>query len=102
MFHPNAQPENAEASFDPAQMATGDDISFDFAVDGKKAVPPPSFANDANSDFDTSFNFGFDFGPSEEISTIAPENAGGTAAETFNPFAPIPAHQAALCIRRRP
>ena len=29
----------------------------------------------ANSPYDTSFNFGFDFGPSEEISTIAPENS---------------------------
>ncbi len=76
--------------FDPAEMTSGDDTSFDFAVNGEEAAQPPPFANDANSDFDTSFNFGFDFGPSEEISTIAPENAGSSAAETFNPFAPVP------------
>ena len=53
--------------------ADGDDASFEF---GENEVPPTSVtANDAGSDFDTSFNFGFDFGPSEEISTIAPENA---------------------------
>jgi len=31
----------------------------------------------AGSPYDTSFNFGFDFGPSEEISTIAPEECHG-------------------------
>ncbi len=50
----------------------------------------------AGSSFDTSFNFGFDFGPSEEISTIAAENstdsdaAHGIDSATFNPFAPVP------------
>jgi len=45
--------------------------------------------------FDTSFNFGFDFGPSEEISTIAAENATdsdaahGIDSAAFNPFAPL-------------
>jgi DNA helicase-2/ATP-dependent DNA helicase PcrA len=73
--------------FDPATFA-GSDTSFDVAAD--EPLAPATFANDANSDFDTSFNFGFDFGPSEEISTIAPENAGNSAAETFNPFAPVP------------
>ena len=48
-----------------------------------------------STSFDTSFNFGFDFGPSEEMSTIAPENAVDTDAAhainsaDFNPFAPI-------------
>ena len=39
--------------------------------------------SDANEDtsFDTSFNFGFDFSPSEERSTLAPENAHITGAE---------------------
>ena len=51
--------------------------------------------------FDTSFNFGFDFGPSEEISTLAPENAKDSDAAhgigfaqdaaSFNPFAPVDA-----------
>jgi DNA helicase-2/ATP-dependent DNA helicase PcrA len=61
----------------------------------------------ANAGFDTSFNFGFDFGPSEEISTIAAENAraaqntgilrsaqddggeSGEASLNINPFAPV-------------
>ncbi len=64
--------------------------------------------NDANTAFDTSFNFDFDFGPSEEISTIAPENSGGPsfpassermgsndAEAGFNPFAPTPLKQSA-------
>jgi len=45
------------------------DTSFDFTTD------EPIIPNDANADFDTSFNFDFDFGPTEELSTIAPENS---------------------------
>ena len=93
---PNAQMETEDVSFDPAEVASVDDTSFDFAVDDEEAAPPPTFANDANSDFDTSFNFGFDFGPSEEISTIAPENASALSTEAgFNPFAPVPLKQSA-------
>ncbi len=50
---------------------------------------------DAQTSFDTSFNFGFDFGPSEEISTIAAENSTDTDtahdidSTSFNPFAPV-------------
>jgi DNA helicase-2/ATP-dependent DNA helicase PcrA len=89
--------EAADASFDVSEMAT-DDTSFEFGAD--EPAPPPTFANDANSDFDTSFNFGFDFGPSEEISTIAPENASAQSPVElnpveFNPFAPIPLKQSA-------
>ena len=51
--------------------AETDDTSFNVADE----IPAPNTTNDANSAFDTSFNFGFDFGPSEEISTLAPENA---------------------------
>jgi DNA helicase-2/ATP-dependent DNA helicase PcrA len=73
-----------------------DDTSFDFAITTEEPPAPTSLANDANSDFDTSFNFGFDFGPSEEISTIAPENSAASETEaTFNPFAPIPLKQSA-------
>ncbi|HEV2578427.1 MAG TPA: UvrD-helicase domain-containing protein [Acidobacteriaceae bacterium] len=90
---PIAQPDNADESFDPAALSA-DDTSFDFGIE--EPVPPPTLANDANSDFDTSFNFGFDFGPSEEISTIAPENAAPASAEAgFNPFAPIPLKKSA-------
>ncbi|HEY4010440.1 MAG TPA: 3'-5' exonuclease, partial [Acidobacteriaceae bacterium] len=84
-----------DASFDPGQLAAADDTSFDFASAGDVPSALPSITNDANSDFDTSFNFGFDFGPSEEISTIAPENAGGQRAAEFNPFAPVPMKQSA-------
>jgi DNA helicase-2/ATP-dependent DNA helicase PcrA len=90
-----AQIETEDASFDPSEMISADDTSFDFAIDGEEAAPPPAFANDANSDFDTSFNFGFDFGPSEEISTIAPENASANEAASFNPFAPVPLKRSA-------
>jgi DNA helicase II / ATP-dependent DNA helicase PcrA len=83
---PVTQPDDADESFDPAQLAS-DDTSFEFG--NQEPVPPPSLANDANSDFDTSFNFGFDFGPSEEISTIAPENAGAQSVVEFNPFVPV-------------
>jgi DNA helicase-2/ATP-dependent DNA helicase PcrA len=56
---------------------------------------------EADDSFDTSFNFNFDFGPSEENSTIAPENSTDSDAAhaidpaeaidsaSFNPFAPV-------------
>ena len=69
-----------DTDFDPASL--GEEI--------EEPAPPTVLANDANADFDTSFNFGFDFGPSEEISTIAAENAGGAETASFNPFAPVP------------
>jgi len=93
---PNTHTESEDVSFDPAEIASSDHTAFDFAVDGEEAAAPPTLANDGNSDFDTSFNFGFDFGPSEEISTIAPENASIPIAEVgFNPFAPVPLKQSA-------
>ncbi|WP_396271420.1 ATP-dependent helicase [Granulicella paludicola] len=76
-----------------AEEATNFD--FGFATEEPAA---PATANDANSSFDTSFNFGFDFGPSEEISTIAAENAAAETepdAASFNPFAPVPLKQSA-------
>jgi hypothetical protein len=51
---------------------SADDTTFDFGFEDEAE---PVIANDANTDFDTSFNFDFDFGPTEEISTIAPGNA---------------------------
>ena len=74
------------------------DTNFDFGVES------PLLPNDANAEFDTSFNFDFDFGPTEEMSTIAPENAGAAEqqilrsaqddkgernAANSNPFTPI-------------
>ncbi len=62
---------------------------------------PIVIPNDANTAFDTSFNFDFDFGPSEEISTIAPENSAD-ADTSFNPFAPTPIKSSASdAIRER-
>jgi DNA helicase-2/ATP-dependent DNA helicase PcrA len=74
-----------DAGFNPAPT---DDTAFDFGFTDET----PVIANDAGADFDTSFNFDFDFGPTEEISTIAPENAPPVSV---NPFAPIPLKQSA-------
>jgi DNA helicase-2/ATP-dependent DNA helicase PcrA len=65
-----------------------DDTNFDFGFATNEPTPLSIAANDANTTFDTSFNFDFDFGPTEEISTIAPENATnpgapGLASETW-------------------
>ncbi|MDQ2924010.1 MAG: UvrD-helicase domain-containing protein [Acidobacteriota bacterium] len=112
--------EAAAANFDPETLADDTDFDFGFAPD---EAPPTVAANDANTAFDTSFNFGFDFGPSEEISTLAPENAQPRPEEkqilrstqddkivdqdecaegfpaldaaSFNPFAPVPLKQSA-------
>jgi DNA helicase-2/ATP-dependent DNA helicase PcrA len=67
------------------------DTDLDFGFE-EEETPETVAANDANTSFDTSFNFDFDFGPSEEISTIAPENA---AAVVLNPFAPVALKSAA-------
>ena len=77
-----------------SEVVPNDDASdFDFGFATPDPTTPTIAANDANTAFDTSFNFDFDFGPSEEISTITPENAGDTApsdSTNVNPFAPIP------------
>jgi DNA helicase-2/ATP-dependent DNA helicase PcrA len=89
----NLAAEPDDATFDPDSLAG--DTSFDIDIADEPAAPA-RFKNDANSDFDTSFNFGFDFGPSEEISTIAPENSAAPSSEaSYNPFAPIPLKQSA-------
>ena len=75
----------------PEEITVADD-SFDPEAFATEAVTETAVAD---SPFDTSFNFGFDFGPSEEISTIAPENAldsdaaHGIDAAMYNPFAPV-------------
>ncbi len=72
-----------DASFDVGEFAADSDAE---EVVAAEPVETP---------FDTSFNFGFDFGPTEEISTIAPENsrdsdeAHGIDTASFNPFAPV-------------
>jgi DNA helicase-2/ATP-dependent DNA helicase PcrA len=78
-------------------------VSFEF--DGTNAVQE-SGGDDASTSFDTSFNFGFYFGPTEEISTIAAENAldsdlaHGIDSASFNPFAPVVLKSAATTIER--
>jgi len=75
----------------PSWVGSNDsELDTTFASDDDPVLVP----NDANSAFDTSFNFDFDFGPSEEISTIAPENSAD-ADTSFNPFTPIPLKQSA-------
>ncbi len=93
--------DEASTDFDPEVFATE-------AVTDKIAT-----GSDANTTFDTSFNFGFDFGPSEEISTIAPENYTDTDAAhgidpadevdvaSFNPFAPVPLKNSAISKRQQ-
>ncbi len=74
-----------DESFDTAAYAGNEsgesDDSFDFGFAEETPAPPTVTANDGGSEFDTSFNFGFDFGPSEEISTLTPENASQGAGE---------------------
>jgi DNA helicase II / ATP-dependent DNA helicase PcrA len=94
----DAELEAAAANFNPESLATdAGDTNFDFT--GDEQTPLTIAANDANTNFDTSFNFDFDFGPTEEISTIAPENAHfdepPADAASLNPFAPIPLKQTA-------
>jgi DNA helicase-2/ATP-dependent DNA helicase PcrA len=80
----------------PADIA--EDVSFEFGADDEEKTAAATGAVEdtgANTSFDTSFNFRFDFGPTEEISTIAPVNATdsdashGIDAANFNPFAPV-------------
>ena len=89
--------ENERPSL-PSDGADQTDVSFDFGADAEEEIAVADVEVDdtgASSSFDTSFNFGFDFGPSEEISTIAPMNASdsdashGIDAANFNPFAPV-------------
>jgi DNA helicase-2/ATP-dependent DNA helicase PcrA len=85
-------------------------LTADVALDGGDAVEPAAdvefdpeafatpeepAAEPQQGTFDTSFNFGFDFGPTEEISTIAAENATDSDAAhaidsaAYNPFSPV-------------
>jgi DNA helicase-2/ATP-dependent DNA helicase PcrA len=81
------QGESADASFDVSEFGEETEAEIE-------ALPVEDGA-DEDAPFDTSFNFSFDFGLSEELSTIAPENARdsdeahGIKAASFNPFAPV-------------
>ncbi|MDQ2833234.1 MAG: UvrD-helicase domain-containing protein [Acidobacteriota bacterium] len=86
--------EVSDASL-PAAGIADEDISFGFGGEESGAEAVEAEDTCAGTSFDTSFNFGFDFGPSEEISTLAAENATdsdeshGIDAASFNPFAPV-------------
>ncbi len=99
-FNPNGFSSEAEedTGFDPDAFAT------------ESATNQTVTANDAGTTFDTSFNFGFDFGPSEEISTITPENHTDNNqahdiepedAASFNPFAPVVLKSSAISKRQQ-
>jgi len=81
--HPGS--DESDASFDPEAIAAEEQ----------------SAEQARNTSYDTTFNFGFDFGPTEETSTIAPENAvdsdaaHGIDSASFNPFAPVPLKKSA-------
>ncbi|HTH52727.1 MAG TPA: 3'-5' exonuclease, partial [Edaphobacter sp.] len=92
-------PGFAEKLEEDVREEASDDASFDvteFAAEPEdgEVEAAPEVAGE-NEEFDTSFNFAFDFGPSEEISTIAAENSRDSDAEhgidsaSFNPFAPV-------------
>ncbi len=101
-----------DSGFSPGPSAD-DAADFDFGFATDESTPLTIAANDADTAFDTSFNFDFDFGPTEEISTIAPENAttpgapgpdsrtrDSDATVSINPFAPIPLKQSASAATR--
>ena len=89
---------NNASSSEPVEGS--EDTDFDFAAD-EDSLPNQAPDHDATTGFDTTFNFGFDFGPSEEISTLAPENhvdsdaAHQIDSASFNPFAPVILKQSA-------
>jgi DNA helicase-2/ATP-dependent DNA helicase PcrA len=76
--------DESDASFDPEA------IVIEAAEENETAA-----AQVRDTSYDTSFNFGFDFGPTEDNSTIAAENsidtdsAHGIDSASFNPFAPV-------------
>jgi DNA helicase-2/ATP-dependent DNA helicase PcrA len=89
---------DGENAFRAPLTAEDSDVSFGFGAGSQEDGPATNAEVEdtgADTSFDTSFNFGFDFGPSEEISTIAPENAGASHSSRepdtadFNPFAPV-------------
>src|ERR1700722_14662775 len=74
---------DGDTGFNPEEFVTG--FSPDeFVTDAATSFAPVEDTG-AETSFDTSFNFNFDFGPSEEVSTLAAENAGnGGVAAGFN------------------
>ena len=90
--------EFAEKLTEDVRENEDDDASFDIAAfegEPEDVTVEASEPAEEEERFDTTFNFAFDFGPSEEASAIAPENAHdtddahGIESASFNPFAPV-------------
>ncbi len=89
-----------------APEALEESVDFDFGFAADEAPSTPAAAGNNDSGPDTSFNFGFDFGPGDELGAgmhvqpgedAAPaEKAPAGAAASFNPFAPLALPQDAL------
>ena len=78
-LQPAEQDGDTESGFSPGPSGDGDTaFEFGFAPDDESAE---SKAAGPDTSFDTSFNFGFDFAPTEELSTIAPENAATISSQ---------------------
>ena len=83
------------------------DTSFGFGEESEADLEMAARGEEEDASFDTSFNFNFDFGPSEEVSTIAPENAvdsdaaHGIDAAAFNPFAPVVLKKSAAATKKQ-
>ena len=89
--------DESDASFDPQAFVPELEGEEEVAIAADAGVT----GRDRDTSYDTSFNFGFDFGPTEELSTISPENAEdsdaahGIDSASFNPFAPVPLKKSA-------
>ena len=91
----------SDDSFDPSRFGgdSEEEAGSSAALRNDNKVAIEEEGNGADTSFDMSFNFGFDFGPSEEISTLAAENATDDDAAhgidsavneaMYNPFAPV-------------
>ncbi len=85
----------AEKLEEDVQGEAEEDDSFDIAAFAPEQEESAAEEAESEENFDTSFNFAFDFGPTEENSTIAPENSHdsdeqhGIDSTSFNPFAPV-------------
>jgi DNA helicase-2/ATP-dependent DNA helicase PcrA len=95
-FNPDEFVTDSVAGEDTSfEFGTKEATSFDFVTEAATSFEPVEDTG-AQTSFDTSFNFNFDFGPSEEVSTLAAENAASDVdAAAFNPFAPVVAKKGA-------
>ena len=100
--------EGFKRLIEDARAMIGAEFAEKLAADvGAVLEDEGAIPEDADTSFDTSFNFNFDFGPSEETSTIAAENtidtdaAHGIESVSFNPFAPVVLKKSAADTRKQ-